>query len=395
MHAPRQKTWQEKLVRSGYFFGAVLLHLIVFLLVATVIIWKEAKPPEDASFKGVKVSITQPPPPQPSSSGAAAANPEMEPEQVTVPVPVPRQTITSFNDQFKIDTPKVTEQSLPQVSMETPQGSGLAAGAGDTGTGSSGFGSDSGAGNGLSGYFYDLKQTTDRKPTGVGFVKFYPILTAFVSNGWNDAMFDRYFKSKTALNANSFAIPMRPSVQAPKAFKVENEVQPAYWIAHYHGKVVAPETGDYQFLGFADNVIVVRIGNEIVLDAGWTILLPERKELHRTLPFPWLGNKMLKVQANMAQTEPDFRRNRLKIGPKFHMEAGNPVEMDVLIGDDGGSCGFYLLVMNSAHTYEKLPDGTPKAPFFQLGGQGPPSVAAGDKYPPYSTTPEPWQGAGN
>ncbi len=37
--APKGKHWTERISRSGYFFGAVLLHVIVFLMIATLVIF--------------------------------------------------------------------------------------------------------------------------------------------------------------------------------------------------------------------------------------------------------------------------------------------------------------------------------------------------------------------
>ena len=73
------------------------------------------------------------------------------------------------------------------------------------------------------------------------------------------------------------------------------------------------------------------------------------------------------------------------------MESNQPVDMDVLIGDDGGDCAFYLMVMREGNTYESLPDGTPKAPFFQLDSKGPQQFLPNEEHPPFSNTVEPWQ----
>ncbi len=54
----KEKHWTEKISRSGYFVGAVLLHLVVFVLVATVVIFPPFHP-EPENFGRV-------PPPGPS-----------------------------------------------------------------------------------------------------------------------------------------------------------------------------------------------------------------------------------------------------------------------------------------------------------------------------------------
>ena len=53
------KLWEDKIHRSGYFIGAVLLHLVVFLLVATFVIWPATSQPPDQPFKAVPKSVVE------------------------------------------------------------------------------------------------------------------------------------------------------------------------------------------------------------------------------------------------------------------------------------------------------------------------------------------------
>ena len=64
--------WEEKLVRSGFFVGAVLLHLVIFVLVASYVIFRP--PPMEPEVKIITPPLpppTQEPPPTPPSSVAA------------------------------------------------------------------------------------------------------------------------------------------------------------------------------------------------------------------------------------------------------------------------------------------------------------------------------------
>jgi hypothetical protein len=380
MHAPRKQKWQEKFKRSGYLFGAILLHLILFFMLATLVIWPAPPPPPTAEFQPVAVK-TQPPPVQPPSRGDAANNPVLEPQPVVVPVVTPPSVITTANSAFTLDAPKMMDQTLSHLSDQMARGSGLTSGAGGSGSGTgTGFGSSTGTSNQLSGYFYDLKQTPDREPTNMDLDKFYQVLGDFVSRAWDDSLLDKYYKSKSPLYTNSFAIPSRSSEDAPKAFHVENEVQASLWAAHYHAKVLAPTSGEYRFVGYADNVLVVKINGKIVLDAGLTTLT-DRPNLHQSYLEHWA-----------IYYDVDVANKRLYSGPAFDMDANTPVDMDVLIADDGGICAFYLLVEKIGENYEKLPNGAQKLPYFQLNSNEPPSFLSGEESPPYSTTPEPWQG---
>jgi len=74
---PEGKTWTERISRSGYFFGAVLLHLVVFLMVATWVVFPAFKPPAEDFVKTYLPAGTPPPP------------------QTTPPIQVPTTTIAA------------------------------------------------------------------------------------------------------------------------------------------------------------------------------------------------------------------------------------------------------------------------------------------------------------
>lgn len=393
MHAPRkQKVWQERFLRSGYFLGALLLHLVVFLMVATIVLWKAPTPPPDDTFSGVAVK-PPPPPVQPPSSGAAANNPQFEPEQVTVPIVTPSSVISTATSSFTVDAAKAMNQAMSHMSDQLARGTGLPTGGGGAISGlGNGFGSSTGSSNQLTGYFYDLKQTSDGKPTGMTEDKWRVLMAQYVAKNWDDSILDAYFKSNAPRYTDNFAISTRQSEEAPKAFGLEKSVQPALWAIHYHCKVIAPEAGEYRFVGFGDDLMEVKIKGALVLDAGW-ISVSSKPDLHQSLPYAW-SQLYTGMKINYRDQLPRMGpiNGLSKKGSIFHMDAAETVDMDVLIGDQGGLCGFYLLIEKIGHTYDKLPDGTPKLPFFQIGDKPAPTFSAKEEHPPFSTTPEPWQG---
>jgi len=391
MHEQRSKPWQERFVRSGYFFGALLFHLILFLMVATWVIFKAPPPPPTDVFHGVAVKVP-PPPVQPPSSGAAANNPQFEPQPVVVPVVTPPSLITTVNSSaFKVDASKVMNQALSHLSDQMAQGTGLTSGGGGTsGTGTA-FGSFTGTSNQLMGYFYDMKQTADRKPTGMTQKQWCLIMAKYIAQGWDDSLLAPYYKGQQALYIESFTISTRLSEEGPKAFGLENEVQPALWCVHYHGKVMAPKEGDYRFMGFGDDLMAVRINGALVLDAG-TVSVSPKADVHQLLPNVW--SKFYGHGAGPPYVPGMGPANcLLKMGSTFHMDAAKPVDMDVLIGDQGGSIAFFLLIEKVENTYETLPDGTPVIPFFQLNNGVAPTFSSNEEHPPYNMIPEPWTGA--
>ena len=302
----------------------------------------------------------------------------------------PTVTMTMANSSFNVDVTKDLNRALSHTSQQVPQGSGLTRGGGEQGDKSGTqnatvFGSDSSTGNQLTGYFYDLKQTNDKKPTGMDLATYYETLKDYLHRSWDDSFFDRYYKSKSPLYADRIAISTRNSADAPKAFHLETEVQGGLWVIHYHAKVIPPAGRDYHFIGFADNVIVVRINGINVLDGSFCPTpLIDKSSVHEKLH--WMFPSYI-AAANNGMTA------NLKIGPSFHVDDGAAVDLDVLIGDDGGGCNFFLMIKSDDKDYDTLPDGTPKVPFFQLGEGASPTFKDDEEHPPFSTTPEPWKTA--
>ena len=96
-----QKSWYERLSRSTYFFGALLLHIVVFFLIATLVIFPAFKPPvEDFTKTYLPPSAPPPPPPPPQQTMTV-------PTQTVAP---PTTTITSPNPtaSFTVPIPDIT-----------------------------------------------------------------------------------------------------------------------------------------------------------------------------------------------------------------------------------------------------------------------------------------------
>jgi hypothetical protein len=102
----RQKQWYEKLSRTSYFFGALLFHLILFALVATLVIFPAFHPPAEDFTKTYLPPASPPPPPPPPSQ------PMQVPTQTVAP---PTTTITSPNPtaSFSVPIPDITPSTTP------------------------------------------------------------------------------------------------------------------------------------------------------------------------------------------------------------------------------------------------------------------------------------------
>jgi len=106
------KSWTERISRSGYFFGAVLLHLIVFLMVATWVVFPAFKPPAEDFVKTYLPSGPPPPPVTP---------PAMQVPTTTVAAPSTTIISPAVAPAFTVPLPDLSPGMSPAtVSAKTP-----------------------------------------------------------------------------------------------------------------------------------------------------------------------------------------------------------------------------------------------------------------------------------
>ena len=244
-------------------------------------------------------------------------------------------------------------------------GAGGGSGGGGGGGGLSLFGLRSGGG-GLQGTFYDLKQTRNKTPSAINNVEaFVHQLDQFLQGGWNEGLLSQYFKGPTPLYATQVFVPLIASVEAPRAFGVEQLVQPSLWMALYKGQVSPPETGTYYFVGGGDNILIVRLNGSIVLDKSWNY-----QQIYG-IDRAWKGTGLYDYKFEGAPY--GFAR-----GKAMELKAGQFYDIEILLGDDGGATFFSLLVEKEGAEYMKT-NGLPILPIFRTSQDPPPQ----GKQPPF------------
>jgi len=388
------RNWQEKLVRSGYFFVALLLHILIFLMVATVIIFRAHPPPPDLGFQPAQVKIAPPPPPLPPSSGEAAANQMMEPTPVVAPPPsVPPSVIaTTAQTAFNVKMPKATTATTTAPSSSlTPTGADLGKrGRGGLGSGPGLFGSKGGGDSqGMVGYLYDLKQTPSRQSTNMTDGGYDQEVINFVTNGWSESRLAKFYKSPDPLYTPVLLIPTLEAEEAPKNFGVEKEVDPRQFLIVYHCVVSPSEDGDYHFVGLGDDVLIVRVDGKNVLDASLQSKIPGWDK--KTYDESWEDSGNRSADHAWYDYSPQF--GSLRIGTTFHVRANESVKIDVLIGEEhGGWSAYFLMIVRDGDVYEKAANGFPKLPPFQIGTE---TITREGEYPPFSVPTVQWSNATN
>ncbi len=101
----KEKHWAEKLARSRYFFGALLFHLVLFLMVATWVIFPAVHPPTEDFVKTYLPPASHPPPPP--------SQPEAEVPTKTVSTPMTTITSPSPTVTFSVPIPDLTPATTP------------------------------------------------------------------------------------------------------------------------------------------------------------------------------------------------------------------------------------------------------------------------------------------
>lgn len=136
---------------------------------------------------------------------------------------------------------------------------------------------------------------------------------------------------------------------------------PGGWLAIYRGKVKAPKSGDFRFVGTADDCIIVRFANRMVLEAGCTVPSSIDKKNNDSI---WnaadLGFSPKYHQQLLMGRDPAHRNYdllKLKSTPKINtltggFVAGAPItvkkgevyNIEVILMDATNSARFFLMI---------------------------------------------------
>ena len=234
------------------------------------------------------------------------------------------------------------------------------------------------SGPGLTGYFYDLKQTNEGKPSDIlsqGDVnsRYMNVLKDFTKN-WDPQILEKYYRGQKPLFAAQIYVTNGPSDDAAKAFGEEKSCSGYQWIVHYKGRCVAPKDGTFRFIGRGDNVMVVRLNDKIVLDGGFDV---------QTYTVAHEVN----TSDNLGPAGPTGWT--LAGGAWFKVRRGDVMNLEVLIGDGGGLFSDYLLIEAKGAKYADRKDapGFPAYPLFQLARTPVPKEAGENGNPQTASQP--------
>ena len=355
----RKRGWYRKLFESRFLFISVVVHLL-FAAVAAVVVVNRYQAARKLTFKG------GPPSPNPSTR-ALEHKVQMAKKQSTMSAPsIARRIVSTGVAKVSLpEMPAMPKLAAPPVKMAGAGGADVSFNAGGmTTSGGSGAGGaavpffgfrEAKGGGALVGKFYDLKQLKNGTPSKLDEQNGYPgELSKFVNSGWNAANLEKYFVGPNPLYTTQIFIPKMNADQGPLAFGLGGRVQPKMWTVHYKGNVVPTESGTFRFVGFADDVMVVRFNGRVVLDCGST-----NPSGHGPQSFYATAGVQLDPKMGWYKG--------LGRGEPFQVTGGESYPMEVLIGEwPGGDFKAWLMIEKDGVQYEKDAKNNPILPIFKL-----------------------------
>ena len=218
------------------------------------------------------------------------------------------------------------------------------------------FGGEQSIGNDFVGIFYDFKRGPSGRDIPHSMDRYIHDLKEFVRSGWKTSKLSRYYKSPKKLYATSFMIPPVLSLLAPEAFG-EPDTIGYCWMAHYKGQLVHKDAITFRFWGMGDDVLVVRVDGKLVLSACWPDF--NGVDLSQRITPQWQSSSPDSLRYYMGH-------NKSKVGDWITLEAGVPLDMELVFGEvPGGGFVAMLAVEVQGVEYEKGPQGNPILPMFK------------------------------
>ncbi len=321
--------------------------------------------------------------------------------------------ITSKSATASVALPDLPTTAAPSL-MAGLSGGGSSKGFGGGSGGGIGSGKGVGVGNsrnfvgvfgsklgtvGLVGTFYDLKQDSGRQatdmmgpapetigPVNAAAVRAYvKEVHEFVDGRWAESRLRKFHRAPDLLVASQFFIPRRSANSAPEAYGVAGEVRPSRWIAHYKGRVKAPVTGKFRFVGFGDDILVVRWDNKVALDAGYDApSIDAVTVVHHADPdraYDQFAGKPRVPHVDYLGSVPGAPHIRFRGGPWIDVVAGTSYAMEVLVGETPGGvfhCHLGIEISTGKREGGQF-QGERAVRLFKIGsGELPPEIAGGD-----------------
>jgi len=257
---------------------------------------------------------------------------------------------------------KIKRANMPDIQLPEMSGMGDSLGGGIGGFDilpnltemASPFGAAASIGSDLEGTFIDFNRTRRGTVTGIESEGYIAELVRFHMSGWREATLSKYYRSPKKLYSTTVSMPPLMSPLGPAAFD-EPDNKAVFWIVLYKGQLVYHEDIKFRFVGNSDNVLAVRVGGKVVLDAS----REDRKYTPPLIDTSWLPDSA------------DYRKwyhchDYSAVGNLVELKAGEPQDIQIIIGESGGVLfNANLWVKVEGVDYPRGQNGSPILPIFQ------------------------------
>lgn len=136
---------------------------------------------------------------------------------------------------------------------------------------------------------------------------------------------------------------------------------PGGWIAVYKGRVKAPKSGNFRFVGTADDCMIVRFSNRMVLETGCTVPSSIDKKNNDSIwnaaDLGFSTTYHQEIQLGRDSVHRNYDLLKLKSTPKinkitggfmagapFHVKKGEVYNIEIILMDAVNSARFFLLI---------------------------------------------------
>ena len=373
----RRKRFSWKQFGGDGFLISVAFHVVLLLLGLFYVIqkYKEPKKPEPDVFAT-------------GAGGGASGDKAKQFEhrmqrKISTPLKTPSRIVSkAANSSVALpSTPSVSTASfasgLATGGMSKGSGGGSGGGEGTgLGIGKGGgrnfvslFGSKNFGAPGLVGTFYDLKINQQKKGTGLQVAnspEFRDAIARFIRSDWAPDQLDRkYYRCATELVSSMFMIPQIHTSIAPKSFEADANVGLENWMVVYRGRVKAPFSGEFRFVGYMADCIAVRFNRKLALVSE-----------HASFPLKGLKKYPELYRANIGGSA-----DIIRAGDWIKVDKGGTYDIEVALVDAiPGTFRCFLMYEKKGDNYAG--DGASKAyPIFRMTDDPPPPLKGGQAFP--------------
>lgn len=206
-------------------------------------------------------------------------------------------------------------------------------------------------GNDFEGTFYSLSLDRSGKRNGVVMGSYPRILKQFFDSGWNPLSLSSYYRWPQKLYTTFVFIPTIGFEHVPRSFGIPDEVNTAQWIVHYKGRIMSEEGGRFRFWGRGNHTLAVKVDGVEVAFLG----LPAVRDIYTE----WRSESEESLEYFTGKLSMD-------VGDWFELKSGEPVDMEVVIGDhNGADTQATLRVQKEGVIYARNRDGGFVLPVFK------------------------------